>query len=422
MPERSESASPKKTGISSGPAAKARLGRWDGWRPPITFWMASYRAHYSRPCWTASTRPVSVLASAWRMSFTPATATSTPTSCSTSASQALRNASSSLARRSCAYAWTPAAPSPADSPTFAVDGMNPKAIVEPRTYEEVGAVMRYASQAGLATIASGGRTKPDIGNLPARYDLALSLSRLDQIIEYEPADLTVTCQAGISVPELQRRLRVHGQKVPLDERPGKQPSAGGTLATNSNGPSRHAFGELRDFTIGMRVVTADGRTTRAGGKVVKNVAGYDLCKLYIGSLGTLAVIVEATFKVMPVARIERTLAFRLRTSGNACSLAADLLRRGLALSYLQLRGWNNGANDSWLLEIGLACSEGPVARSENESAGMAADFKAELADGDAPAIAGEADSGTRNAARGLLCRFGVLPSRLSAFIAGLQAL
>src|SRR5438093_6314492 len=69
MPERSASASPKKTGISSGPAAKARLGRWDGWRPPITFWMASYRAHYSRPCWTASTRPVSVLASAWRMSF-----------------------------------------------------------------------------------------------------------------------------------------------------------------------------------------------------------------------------------------------------------------------------------------------------------------------------------------------------------------
>ena len=311
---------------------------------------------------------------------------------------------------------------PDDSPTFAVDGMNPKAIVEPRTYEEVGAVMRYASQAGLATIASGGRTKPDIGNLPARYDLALSLSRLDQIIEYEPADLTVTCQAGISVPELQRRLRVHGQKVPLDERPGKQPSAGGMLATNSNGPSRHAFGELRDFTIGMRVVTADGRTTRAGGKVVKNVAGYDLCKLYIGSLGTLGVIVEATFKVMPVARIERTLAFRLRTPGNACSLAADLLRRGLALSYLQLRGWNNGANDSWLLEIGLAGSEGPVARSENELAGMAADFKAEVADGDAPAIAGEADSGKSNEARGLLCRFSVLPSRLSAFIGGLQAL
>ena len=172
----------------------------------------------------------------------------------------------------------------------------------------------------------------------------------------------------------------------------------------------------------MRVVTADGRTTRAGGKVVKNVAGYDLCKLYIGSLGTLGVIVEATFKVMPIARIERTLAFRLRTPGNACSLAADLLRRGLALSYLQLRGWNNGANDSWLLEIGLAGSEGPVARSENELAGMAADFKAEVADGDAPVNAGATDSGESKEARGLLCRFSVLPSRLSAFIGGLQAL
>src|SRR5437867_4784160 len=224
---------------------------------------------------------------------------------------------------------------PDDSPTFAVDGMNPKAIVEPRTYEEVGAVMRYASQAGLATIASGGRTKPDIGNLPARYDLALSLSRLDQIIEYEPADLTVTCQAGISVPELQRRLRVHGQKVPLDERPGKQPSADGMLATNSNGPSRHAFGELRDFTIGMRVVTADGRTTRAGGKVVKNVAGYDLDKLYIGSLGTLAIVVEATFKVLPLPAREEALVARFDELRDAVACGAALARTALRPAALE---------------------------------------------------------------------------------------
>ena len=310
---------------------------------------------------------------------------------------------------------------PADeSQRFAVDGMTPQAVVEPGSYEEVAAVMRYVSEEGLAVIPLGGGTKRHIGNLPARYDLALSLSRLNQIIEHEPADLTVTCQTGISVPELQRRLDIHGQKVPLDGWLPEQPSVGGVLAANANGPSRPAYGALRDFTIGMRVVTADGRITRAGGKVVKNVAGFDLCKLYIGSLGTLGVIVEATFKVMPVARLQRSVLLSLDTPGDACALAADLYRRGLALSHVQLSGAGDEAEYSWLLEIGVAGSEGAVERSENEVAGLAPGLNAQPAGSDVSST--DPFSGEHFDDSSLLCRFSTPPSRLAAFIGDVQGL
>jgi len=309
---------------------------------------------------------------------------------------------------------------PDGSQRLAVDGMNPQAVVEPGSYEEVGAVMRYADEARLAVIPLGGGTQRHTGNLPARYELALSLSRLDQIIEHEPADLTVTCQSGISVQELQRRLRLNGQRVPFDLSPRQQASVGGVLATNTNGPSRAASGALRDFTIGMRVVTADGRITRAGGKVVKNVAGYDLCKLYIGSLGTLGVIVEATFKVMPIAACERSVTLRVPGAWDACALATELYRRGLALSHVQLSSTRNDRDNGWLLEIGLAGSDGAVERSENEIASLAPGANARPAS--AGGSATERFSSEDFDGSSLLCRFSVLPTRLAAFIGEVQRL
>ena len=310
---------------------------------------------------------------------------------------------------------------PADeSQRFVVDGMTPRAVVEPGSYEEVAGVMRYASEQGLAAIPLGGGTKRHIGNLPSRYDLALSLSHIHQIIEHEPADLTVTCQAGISVAELDRRLRVHGQRVPFDVSHGQQASVGGVLAANTNGPSRPAYGALRDFTIGIRMVTGDGRITRAGGKVVKNVAGFDLCKLYIGSLGTLGVIVEATFKVMPVARLERSVLLSLDTPGGACALSAELHRRGLALSHVQLSGTGDETGYSWLLETRLAGSEGAVERSENEVVGLAPGSHAQPAGSDVSST--DRFSGEHFDDSSLLCRFSTLPSRLAAFIGAVQRL
>src|SRR3990170_7695424 len=179
--------------------------------------------------------------------------------------------------------------------TFAVDGLTPQAAVAPASYEQVAAVMRYSYAEGLAVIPWGGGTYIHAGNIPARYDIALGLSRLNAVVEHEPADLTATVQAGMTLSELQRHLGGAGQLLPLDPPGGERATIGGILAANASGPWRHAFGSARDMTIGLRVITAEGRITRAGGRVVKNVAGYDLCKLYIGSLGTLGVIVEATF-------------------------------------------------------------------------------------------------------------------------------
>jgi len=298
--------------------------------------------------------------------------------------------------------------------------MNPQAVVEPGSYEEVAAVMRYASTAGLAVIPLGGGTKAYFGNSPARYDLALSLSRLDQIIEHEPADMTVTCQAGITVLALQRRLHKSGQRVPFDVSAGQDASVGGVLASNANGASRQAYGALRDFTIGMRVVTADGRITRAGGKVVKNVAGYDLCKLYIGSLGTLGVIVEATFKLMPVAPLERRCILSLQSPEDACALAAALYRLGLALSHVRLSRASGDKEDGWLLDIGLAGSRSAVERSERELERLAACLNATPVHPEPPANAGKRHRGESSQAQGLLCRFSVLPSKLSALIVDLH--
>jgi glycolate oxidase FAD binding subunit len=138
-------------------------------------------------------------------------------------------------------------------------------------------------------------------------------------------------------------MRKHAQLVPLDLPAGRhgppwgeKATVGGVLAANASGPSRHAYGSPRDFTIGLRVVTADGRVTRTGGRVVKNVAGYDLCKLYIGSLGTLGIIVEATFKLAPQPRAERTVFATFDTPARACAFAAELQRRGLAIRAVQL--------------------------------------------------------------------------------------
>jgi glycolate oxidase FAD binding subunit len=303
---------------------------------------------------------------------------------------------------------------PDQSHEFAVDGLAPQAIVEPGTYGDVAAIMRYASEAGLAVIPLGGGTKKHIGNLPSRYDIALSLSRLNQMIEHEPADLTVTCQAGMMVGDLQQGLGIHGQRVPLDVWLGEQASVGGVLAANTNGPSRAAYGALRDFTIGMRVITADGRVTRAGGKVVKNVAGYDLCKLYIGSLGTLGIIVEATLKVMPVARHERSVVLSIDTPGDACAVTTELYRRGLALSHVQLS--NAGANPGvgWRLQIGLAGSEGAVERSQNELTSLVPLLNGQPAG--AVGMSSEGFSSENFDDRSLLCRFSALPSRLAGLI------
>lgn len=310
---------------------------------------------------------------------------------------------------------------------FAVDCLTPQAAVAPSSYEQVAEVLRYAHTEGLAVIPRGGGTHMHIGNVPGRYDIGLSLLRLDQVVEHEPADLTVTCQAGITLDRLQRHLGQHGQLVPLDPAWGEEATIGGILAANASGPSRHAYGAPRDFTIGMKVVTADGRITKGGGRVVKNVAGYDLCKLYIGSLGTLGVIVEAAFKLAPMPKVERTAIATFQTPDRACAFAADLQHRRLSLRGVQLLN-ATAASAVGLAQQGLcalvlelAGTPQAVERSRREIGNLARDTAVDLRDEESAAKAWQSRMRPGSAEEAcLLCKAIALPTHLPALIESLE--
>ncbi len=191
---------------------------------------------------------------------------------------------------------------------FAVDGLSPMSVVVPEERHQVEQVLRWAAENGVTVFPRGGGTKLGLGNPPERVGLVLDLSRLNRVIDYQPGDMTVTVEAGITLADLQRELGTARQFVPLESPNADRATVGGTLATGSVGAMAHAFGPPRDWLIGIGVVGADGKATKAGGRVVKNVTGYDLNKLYTGSMGTLGVIVEASFKVSPLQPEECMLA------------------------------------------------------------------------------------------------------------------
>lgn len=187
-----------------------------------------------------------------------------------------------------------------DGAAFAVDDVTPRFRARPDTPEELGETLRQAGEQGLAVLPRGGGTQLSLGNPPSQIDLVVETEGLARVIEYEPADLTITVQAGLRFADLQALLAEQGQLLALD--PPALPAAtiGGLVVTNASGPSRFAYGTARDLVLGCRVANAEGHLTRAGGRVVKNVAGYDLNKLYVGSLGTLGVLTELSFKLAPI--------------------------------------------------------------------------------------------------------------------------
>lgn len=183
---------------------------------------------------------------------------------------------------------------------FTVDGVAPQAVVQPADRQAVAATLRWALSQDLSVIPRGGGTQLSLGNIPHRVDLVLDLSRMNRVLDFQPADLTVTVEAGITLDALQSELARESKLVQLEGPIADKATIGGILAANTSGPLRASFGLPRDSLIGICVVSAAGVETKAGGKVVKNVTGYDLNKLYSGSLGTLGIIVEASFKLTPL--------------------------------------------------------------------------------------------------------------------------
>jgi len=215
---------------------------------------------------------------------------------------------------------------PAACLVLSVDGKIPDCAVAPNTAAQVAAVLRYASEHHLAVIPRGHGTKISMGNVPRRYDVALSLRELNRVIHYEPADLTITVEAGMPLGEFQNLVGQNGLWLPLDPRGGAESSVGGIIAANAAGPLRQGFGGPRDMVLGLKIATTQGKVAKTGGRVVKNVAGYDLGKLLTGSFGTLGVIVEASLKLFPKPPERATFVMRAGTLGIARDLRRSILR------------------------------------------------------------------------------------------------
>ncbi|HZP26275.1 MAG TPA: FAD-binding oxidoreductase [Dehalococcoidia bacterium] len=292
---------------------------------------------------------------------------------------------------------------------FLTDGMAPQAVVTPASAGQVAECLRYASDNGLTVIPWGGGTLMSIGNLLARHDIALDLRGLNRVLEHEPADLTVTAEAGITLAALQEHLAIAGQFLPLDAPLSDRATIGGRLATDSRGAWEGTYGSARDWLIGLRVVTPDGRLTRVGGKVVKNVAGYDLCKLYTGSFGTLGVIVEATFKVAPLPKRRKLLALVSPDVGTACRLTRELQKHGLSLESAELF---LGPAETPRLFLGLAGTPAGVERSLAEARSLAAESGCH----ETQAVESARPAGE------LVCRLSCQPARLPQIVDALAAI
>lgn len=212
----------------------------------------------------------------------------------------------------------------------------PHAAVFPRDESEISRLLRLAWEEGLGVVPWGSGRHQSLGYPPSRYDLALNLGRLDRVLEYEPADMTATAQAGIRLADLQRHLEAGRQFLPLDPPLASQATLGGILGGNLSGPLRCRYGTARDLVLGIRVAHADGTITKGGAKVVKNVTGYDITKLYLGSHGTLGVILEATFRVYPRPAAEQAWWLSTPELEAAHALAVRILGSHLAPTRVEM--------------------------------------------------------------------------------------
>ena len=231
-------------------------------------------------------------------------------------------------------------------PEDAVAGVRPAWVVEPEGAGEVAATLRAATDAGARLAPRGGGTKMGWGSSPRALDGIVSLRRLDAVLEHAWGDMTATVQAGCPVNVLQQTLAEHGQRVAIDPLWPDRATMGGILATNDTGAFRLRFGGLRDLVLGVTLALPDGTLAKSGGKVVKNVAGYDLPKLMTGALGTLGVIVEATFRLYPLPAATRTFTVRAATPAMLNTLILRVLDSPLVPTGVQLRVGGDGAAEA----------------------------------------------------------------------------
>ncbi len=208
--------------------------------------------------------------------------------------------------------------------------------VRPTTVRELEQIVEWASRRGMAMAALGGGTKLGIGNPPSRLDLVLDMSAMNSVTEYDPEDLVLTAQAGATIQHLQSMVHEDSLVLPLDPQSGDRATIGGVIASADHGPRRRQYGGLRDLILGLKVVLPDGSLAIFGGRTLKNVAGYDVGKLLIGSLGTIGVIAEVSVRLLPLPACEELLLIMLPDLEMGRLLVARILESPLLPSSLEL--------------------------------------------------------------------------------------
>jgi len=252
-------------------------------------------------------------------------------------------------------------------------GPPPRALATPDSREQVCELLRMANADRLKVIPFGHGTKLLLGGVPQPVDFAISLERLNKICDYPANDLTISVEAGLPIRELESTLAGKGQMLPLDVPFARQATVGGTIAANMNGPRRLGYGAWRDILLGVQFVTAEGKLAKGGGKVVKNVAGYDTPKLMIGALGSLGILLELTFKAFPKPPASTTIALHFRSGESASQAALRILHSPLLPQALELMDAPAGALSNqpelqlapFTLLAGVAGSEEVLARFEH---------------------------------------------------------
>lgn len=233
-------------------------------------------------------------------------------------------------------------------------------VRRPTSVADVCAIVKESRAAKEGVYPVGGRTTLDVGLPPINPGVALDMTALDRVIDYPARDMTITVEAGITLAALQAELAKEGQWLPIDVPSPEKATLGGAIALNKSGPRRYGHGTLRDYIIGISFVTDDGVEVKAGGRVVKNVAGYDLMKLQIGAVGTLGVITQVTLKVKP--KPEASAAIMFGVAGDSLGLALDRMHesktRPVAVEVLNREAWHatdtaQSIDSEWVVAVGF---------------------------------------------------------------------
>jgi len=288
--------------------------------------------------------------------------------------------------------------SESDLQNFAVSGRTPLAVLRPQSVDEVAESVRFAASEKLAVVCCGSRSKLEMGMPPERYDLALDMTGLHEIAHYDPADLTLSVDAGMSMGGLQKVLQEKGQFLPLAVPCMESCTVGGAVASGVDSALRQQYGTARDFLIGAEFVDGKGSLCKSGGRVVKNVTGYDLHKLLIGSFGTLATITRLNFRTFPLPELYRGHFATFAILKDAFAFRTSLLASGLPLASLECfspefsaqlpeldkgtrpSGPDSQSTNRWKVYSAFEGNEAVVRRIEQELHKRAAEAKAEFSE------------------------------------------